>query len=227
MNKKDIEKQLLNENSSIKVPDVFPNVKRAPLNKLLTGETPMQVFKKKFAIGMLALTTVLFIIVTIALAALILSPTPNEVAQSSNSYVSIVITKQDSSITKYGFVVDTNGNLLIAEKEEDGGLIVMQRLETKNNNIEDTIANVITPSLGDSVLISAQNTNSQVAFNLKNNALSGIKEVYGSTNYVVNTMTNDTQTIDHLVAMINSKSDKEVSASDNIGDLVGCYLSIC
>lgn len=227
MNKKDIEKQLLNEHSSIKVPDVFPKVKKAPLNKLLTGETPLQVFKKQFAISMLALTTVIFIIATVALAALILSPVPNEIVQSSNSYVSIVVTKQDSSVTRYGFVVDTKGDLIIAEKEEEGGVVVLERLEIKNNNIEDTIESVVLISMGDSILISTQNVNSQIAYNLKNNALSGIRSNSGSANFIVNTTTNDTQTINYLVQLINSKSNEHVSAEDNLGDLIGCYLSIC
>jgi len=228
MNKRDIEKQLFNENSNIKVPEMSLKVKNSPLNKLLSGETPVQAFRKNFANMLLIFTAIIFIIVTLALAAFILAPQEStEIV--SNSYVSLTVTSRDKTEeVRYGFVIDTNGNVIIAEKEyEKNGPLKMTKVNVVNNDIEETIKSLLAPALGDDVKISTLNASTKVAYNLQKNAISAVETAYGTISYTRNQRINDADAIEYLVALINDKKEGTVTVSDGIGDIIGCYLSIC
>ncbi len=72
MKLKDIEHKLRSEQETVKVPDMLSRVKKAPLNKLLSGETPAQAFKKKLAVRLLVTATVLLIAAVFCFAAMLL-----------------------------------------------------------------------------------------------------------------------------------------------------------
>ena len=53
MKLKDIEKGLKSEQNSQQVPDVLQRAKKAPINRLLDGQTPLKAFDKQTAVRLL------------------------------------------------------------------------------------------------------------------------------------------------------------------------------
>lgn len=101
MKLKDIETKLKKEQESVAVPDILERVKKAPINKLLSGETPAQAFQKKLAVRLLVTTTVLLIAAIFCFAAMLLFT--NNDAASSRYYISLRVEK-DGVSEEFGIV---------------------------------------------------------------------------------------------------------------------------
>lgn len=99
---KDIKNQLKDEHRSVQVPDMLSRVKRAPINKLLSGETPAQAFQKKLAVRLLVTATALLVAAVFCFAALLLF-TENGQA-SPRCYISLRVESGDLT-ESYGIVV--------------------------------------------------------------------------------------------------------------------------
>ncbi len=72
MKLKDIKNKLKAEQSQVRVPDMLGRVQKAPINKLLSGETPAQAFQKKLAIRLLVTATALLIVAVFCFGAMML-----------------------------------------------------------------------------------------------------------------------------------------------------------
>lgn len=95
MKLKDIESKIKAEQDSVKVPDMLSRVKKAPLNKLLSGETPAQAFKKELAVRLLVTATVLLIVAVFCFAAMLLFENGGEA--SPRCYISLRIQRGDAT----------------------------------------------------------------------------------------------------------------------------------
>lgn len=67
MKLKDIEKNLKKEQDCKSVPDVYARASKAPLNKLLTGETPARAFQKQVVMNLLIFVLIIFLVMAIEL----------------------------------------------------------------------------------------------------------------------------------------------------------------
>jgi len=112
---KDIEKRLRSEHDESRVPDVYMRVKKAPINKLLEGETPALAFQKQIAMKLLIGTAIIFIVAAIAVAALWFSkPTDLDLP---DYYVSVTVERQTGRTESYGAVLrEDSGTVLITEE---------------------------------------------------------------------------------------------------------------
>lgn len=105
---KDIKDQLRQEHDEVKVPDMLTRVKRAPLNKLLSGETPAQAFQKKLAVRLLVTATVLLLAAVVAFMAMLLSPQGSEA--SPYCCVFVKVEQEDSAALEYALVLGGDGS---------------------------------------------------------------------------------------------------------------------
>lgn len=65
MKLRDIEKKLRREQESKTVPEVYARASKAPLNKLLSGETPARAFQKQLVMRLLVIVLALFLVAAI------------------------------------------------------------------------------------------------------------------------------------------------------------------
>ncbi len=114
MKLKDIEKSIRKEGDSVRVPDVFAKVRRAPINRLLTGETPIQAFEKKLATRLLGAVTVLILVIAIC-SAVIWASSPAEQGMGQG-YVSVSV-ENGGIESRYAFVLTPSGSVLYAVEE--------------------------------------------------------------------------------------------------------------
>ena len=67
---RDIKNNLKNEHDEKSVPDVFSRAKKAPINRLLTGEEPLRAFDKTTAVRLLWIALALLLVCALAFSAL-------------------------------------------------------------------------------------------------------------------------------------------------------------
>ena len=129
---KDIEKNLKKESESIKVPDVYPRAKKAPINKLLSD--PVHVFRRKMVMIMLVFVLFIFLVVALGLSALWL--TPSKVSNEEYGYMRITVGDDDA----YGFGLDKWGIVTVAVTEKkDGTRVCQTHGEVVGKPIEDAL----------------------------------------------------------------------------------------
>jgi len=219
---KDIEKNLKKENDSINVPDVFDSVKSTPINRLLTGETPIQAFKKKLVLQVMAFAIIILIVAFVAFAALAL--TEPKSTMGPDSYVSISILSGD----KYGFIVGADGTVKLAVKEKDGGSDVYAKIDNvAGNDIKNAIKYVYAPNSTDKISIYVtcdkndlgrywrdEVTNDVIALFI---GVSGYPQITSMASYDLDTIT-----------YINTKVEEgnKVSAASSAEDIIAAYTSL-
>ncbi len=108
MKLKDITEKLKKEHGDVRVPDVLERARKAPVNKLLTGETPVQAFRKSMAIRLLTMVLILLLAVAITLSAMWLT---DEARAAKGCYVRIEIIRsvggsERYAITAKGLIAD-------------------------------------------------------------------------------------------------------------------------
>ncbi len=111
---KDIKERLKKEHEGYDIPDMLPRVKRAPLNRLLSGETPAQAFRKELAVRLLVTATVLLIVAAIAFTAMILLPSHEKA--KPYCYVSIEVQKEGETLN-FGLVFSGDGRIVLLADE--------------------------------------------------------------------------------------------------------------
>lgn len=122
MKLKDLEKKLKKEHEQIRVPDVYSRAKLAPINSLLTGETPAQAFKKHLAIRLLFLVMVLLAVSLIALTAYGMNKNKSRGLVVSDAYCSVTVTNNGESV-RYGLVFDSTKAVKFVVNESDQTVI--------------------------------------------------------------------------------------------------------
>lgn len=140
---KDIEKSLKKENDKVIVPDVLDYVKATPINRLLTGETPVQAFKKKLAVQLLLFTVIIVIAAFVSFAALAFVNPKDTVGP--DAYCSFSIKGTDS--VRYGMIIGADGTVkLLVNETTDTALTAYTGYDLKS-----CIENIYQPASSDKI----------------------------------------------------------------------------
>lgn len=150
MKLKDIEKSLKNEQGQIGVPDVLARAKKAPINRLLEGQTPLKAFNKSFASRLLWCATLLLVSVILCVAVYALLPKKSGTV--CYGYVSIRIENADC-IERYGLVVKDDASIALVVKENGNESDLPKIVAVASEDINYAIKEFYTAKQGDKVSI--------------------------------------------------------------------------
>ena len=132
---RDIKNNLKNEHDEKSVPDVFSRAKKAPINRLLTGEEPLRAFDKATAVRLLWIALALLLVCALAFSALALmqdnKPAP------SQSYVRLSVESEGKTIV-YGFVI-SDESVIVCTLERDGEDTPFSNVGKQGENIKYAI----------------------------------------------------------------------------------------
>lgn len=195
MKNKDITESLKKEHRDKSVPDVFSRVRKAPINKLLDGQSPLRAFDKTSAVRALWIALALFVVFVFALSVFALMPKTKDVALSS--YVRISV-ESGGQTTVYGFIVnDEKAVLCVLEK--DGAQQPLHSLNLSGSSVKDAINGVYRAKSGDKVAICALDGNSAYATELAQSVKTAVSEAAQSqADIETTTSVNDAAVIEDL-----------------------------
>ena len=199
----------------MKVPDVYPRAKRAPINKLLSD--PVHAFRRKLVVGMLVFVLAIFLVGALGLSALWLSPSK----VSNEEYGYLRVTVGDGDV--YGFAITKGGVVRASIKEKSGGVAVCESLSgVVGELVEDAIAVVYEPNAADAVVVSAQFDSISTARNMSQ-IVGVVIESQGVHNVITRWCDNATRSslIEYLAARIG---DEELGTSWEA--IVDAYIRI-
>ena len=213
---KDIEKNLKKESDSIKVPDVYARVKRAPINRLLSD--PVHAFQRKMVMRMLLIAFAIVIVAVVALTAIWL--TPNKASEEEYGYVRVTVNDADI----YGFVVNKAGTVSASITEKAAGVDTLVRNSAlRGQSIASAIAALYNANLNDEVVVSAQFDNYNTASMIATQAV-GAVETQGVELHVESLIC-DLETKEKLVDYMNAHG-RAASVSYSALDLANRYASL-
>ncbi len=226
---KDIEKKLKNESESVRVPDVYPSVKKAPINRLLNGELPVQAFKKHLAMRLLVFVLLVFGVCAIALSALWL--TDGNTSAIPASYVLVSVSRADGEEeVRYGFATGNDGNIAAAYVEMRGGNETFEKIDgVAGKDWNEAIKGLYMCKNGDKVFISAQCESADAAAMTVREAESALSGLYaGDMRCTVRTVCNDADKKAEWVGYINGnlKNGEVVSLNMGVSELIQTYISL-
>ena len=147
MRLKDIEKKLKREQESKTVPEVYARASRAPLNKLLSGETPARAFQKQLVIRLLVIVLALFLVAAIGLSAMWLAPSNG--GSTPDCYACITVSG-DGGELRIGLILRSGRNIVTAVEEVTSGKLNTKPIVSHSSQIKDFIK----PNKGDKVRVS-------------------------------------------------------------------------
>ena len=213
---KDIEKNLKKESESIKVPDVYPRAKKAPINKLLSD--PVHAFQRKMVNRMLFIAFAIVIVTVIALSAIWLMPA--KAGEEEYGYVRVSVGEE----TVYGFVVNKAGTVSASLTEKSGGADSLTRNDTViGKPVGEAINALYSANPTDEVVVSAQfdnfNTASMIAVQVV-----GAIDTNGSA-AKIETLICDTETKIGLVDYLRAHG-RAASVSYSALELAKRYVSL-
>lgn len=192
MKLKDIKSRLREEQAGVEIPDMLPRVKKAPLNKLLSGETPAQAFQKKLAVRLLVTATALLIAAIICFAAMLLFSSEKQAGE--HFYISLEIQKEGGS----------NSFSIVSTKDVSSAICVDD--VTGERCACTAISALYALNSGDKVTIAIIGENSSkcatVLNSFKNELTSAYGEFYLAT---VVTSVNSQEEIDALRSLVEQK----------------------
>lgn len=226
---KDIEKKLKNESESVRVPDVYPSVKKAPINRLLNGELPVQAFKKHLAMRLLVFVLLVFGVCAIALSALWL--TDGNTAAIPASYVSVSVSRADGEVeVRYGFATGKDGNIAAAYVEMRGGNETFEKIESAiGKDWNEAVKGLYACKNGDKVFVSAHCESTDAAAMTVREAESALSGLYsGDMRFTVETVCNDADKKAEWTGYINRnlKNGETVPFNTGVSELIQIYVSL-
>ena len=204
MRLKDIEKNLKKEQDCKSVPDVYARASKAPLNKLLTGETPARAFQKQIVMNLLIFVLIIFLVLTIGLSAMWLSP--NTKPTVADCYVSVTVENEDG-VRRIGIVLDENKNAIITVLEQSDGVL----------NLEPVVAHAllfkdfISPKVNDKVSVAFLCGKALAINDIVRLIVNELEFLYNGMTFEMTTSANGTQSRanlkDYIVACNGTVSD--------------------
>ena len=148
---KDIEGKLKSEHNSQTVPDVLQRAKKAPINKLLDGQTPLKAFDKHTAVRLL--WCVMLLLVTAVLATFAIAMIPD----GANDEVAVcyvnVKTESNGETVVYGIVVENYETVSVFVKERQNQTVIAQNLQKRGYSLKSAINDVYEQKEGDRITI--------------------------------------------------------------------------
>lgn len=185
---KDIEGKLKSENNSQTVPDVLQRAKKAPINKLLDGQTPLKAFDKHTAVRLL--WCVMLLLVTAVLATFAIAMIPD----GANDEVSVcyvnVKTESNGETVVYGIVVENYETVSVFVKERQNQTVIAQNLQKRGYSLKSAINDVYKQKEGDRITICVLGKDVSADF------ANVVKDMFSP--YAVNTSVNDSAVIFEL-----------------------------
>jgi len=150
---KDIEGKLKSEHNSQTVPDVLQRAKKAPINKLLDGQTPLKAFDKHTAVRLLWCAMLLLVTAVLATFAIAMIPdgANDEVAVC---YINVKVESGDETVV-YGIVVENYETVSVFVKERQNQTVIAQNLQKRGYSLQSAINDVYEQKEGDRITICA------------------------------------------------------------------------
>ncbi len=196
---KDIEGKLKKEQNSQEIPDVLQRAKKAPINRLLDGQTPLKAFDKQTAVRLLWCAMLLLVTVVLAIGTIALIPSDSK-DKVELAYVNVEVESGDENFT-YGIVVENGKTVAALVLEEKNGVAVCQNLQKNGFLVENAIKDVYRANGGDKVVfcvIGGENAP----------YLSGIvKDVFSQDGVSVDEQSNTAETLAKLKASVGETSN--------------------
>ncbi len=226
MKLKDIEKSIRKESDNVRVPDVYSTAKRAPINRLLTGETPIRAFEKKLATRLLAAVSVLLVVIAICMTVMWASRPAEQ--GTGQGYVSVRVDDGESEV-RYSLVLSANGEVLYAAKESDN-YTAMELVDVCGKKPENAVSQLYQAKSGDKVTICVYYANAENARTLSRYLGDILKESYDSTmQKTVSCYFNLASEKEHLVAFVNANiATAQLVAGDDFATIVEQYcIALC
>lgn len=221
MKLKDIEKNLKAETDGMSVPDVLSAVKKTPINALLTGETPQQVFKKKMALRLLVVVLALFTMLSISLFAFLITPNKSDV--TSDSLLTVTVENGDEQ-TRYGLVVTAENIVVIAVNETT----YEKKVSLHDKSLNDALDVLYHAKSGDNVRVCVHNDDSQIALAIAEATIAQLHQRYSTlVVYNLNYALQDNSDKLLTVEFINNASGKlNVDVNTDLKTLVKLYIAL-
>ncbi|MCQ2409080.1 MAG: hypothetical protein MJ068_00890 [Clostridia bacterium] len=216
---KDIEKCLKKENDKVIVPDVLDTVKATPINRLLTGETPVQAFKKQLAMQLLIITVGIVIVAFVAFAALAFVNPKDTIGP--DAYCSFNISGSES--LRYGMVIGADGTVKLLVKETTG-----EALEQYTGyELKSCIESIYTPSSMDKVSFYVMCSKSDLGSYWCREAVNDVLSMC-INGKEISQVTSFQGKENELITYINSKVDEsgKVSAATDADSIIALYLKL-
>lgn len=164
MNFKDIKKSLKEEHSSSAVPDVLSRAKKAPINKLLSGQAPLKAFDKALVVRVLWVAMLVLLVGVIAFFALAILPSGSQ--NATLAYVKIEV-ETDEETCVFGFIT-SGDNMLACVLEARDGAVVKEKLTPGKTSVQNAITDVYDYNSANKVSISVICTDDGSARELAN-----------------------------------------------------------
>lgn len=194
MRLKDIEGKLKSEHNSQTVPDVLQRAKKAPINKLLDGQTPLKAFDKHTAVRLL--WCVMLLLVTAVLATFAIAMIPDgandEVAVC---YVNVKVESNGETVV-YGIVVENYETVSVFVKERQNQTVIAQNLQKRGHSLKSAINDVYKQKEGDRITICVLGKDVSADF------ANIVKDMFSP--YAVNASVNDSAVIFELKDFLGS-----------------------
>lgn len=210
MKLKDIEKSLKNEQKQMGVPDVLARSKKAPINRLLDGQTPLRAFNKPLASRLLWCAMILLVTTILCFAVFMLLP---QKSQGVNyGYMSVTI-ESGSDIDRYGIVADDDLQVAIVVHETLNGEENYWVVNIESNSLESAINELYIAKSIDKVRVCAyysSNKSAQSAIDIAQNAFDELYEIEAAE--------------DALTTSFGSEEDKAIWV-ESIGETASADMS--
>ncbi len=213
---KDI-KNLLNKETNDLTPDVYHNVKSAPLHSLLKGEVPARAFKKTM-VTMLLVSTMLLLIV-LAFCLIVYFNATDAPVKFDASYVKIIIENGDNT-QNIGIIANTNGEVICAIDE------VNEEKLPYFVDINTLINSALILNDGDKVSIEILSDNGDNALGQMMDYTKFLKNAYGQKTATIANNFNSLAVKTDFVYLINKTNDNaNANTSTSIDELAQFYIA--
>ncbi len=220
---KDIKDKLKQEEGQTKVPDVLERAKRAPINKLLTGETPLQAFSRTLAMRLLVFATLLLVVAIFSLMAMWLAPT--HPAEQPYCYVSVTVLQGEEEL-HFGMIAKSDGNVYLCCKEKRWSFA-----EKPAPMAFSSISELYQLKIDDKVYVRTISDDRALAKELEETTTSELRSSYyalpdfSPSGFVLNSAFASSVCRDELKEYLAALG-KKVSADPSSQELIEAYLSL-
>lgn len=199
MKLKDIESKLKNEQKEKNIPDVLQRAKKAPINRLLDGQTPLKAFDKQTAVRLLWCAMLLLVTAVLAIWAIAMIPDGGQ-EKMPMAYVAVSVTSEGEN-AEFGIVVEDYERVAVFVREKQNGALVFEDLNKAGYGMQSAIKEVYTAKEGDRITICV------IASNIPDGFVSTLKDAFSEEGVQVETSKNDSKTLRALQSLTGEESD--------------------
>ncbi len=218
MKLKDIEKNLKKEQDCKSVPDVYARASKAPLNKLLTGETPARAFQKQVVMNLLIFVLIIFLVMAIGLSAMWL--TPKTEAAVAECYVCVTV-ESEGGIDKVGIVFNESKMAIVTVAEQTNGSFNTSPLVVHSLLFDDFIS----PKVNDKVSVEFLCGKSLAINDIVRTVVNELEILYNGKVFEMTTSANSSQIRTHIKDYISACSGSTADG-ESVDELIKTYTEL-